>query len=71
MGLLDRYLSGHCRGGKAGPLLSPRIVGHIPVGLPCLSLSHVRDQSEVKPRLVGADTGWKEVGVDVDKISLS
>ena len=70
-GLLDRYFRGRCRSGEAGPLLSPGIVGRIPVGHPCLSLLISCDQSEAKPRLVRADTGWKEVGVDVDKITSS
>ena len=45
-GFLDRFFRGRCRGGKAGYLLSPRIVGRIPVGHPCLSLSISRDRSE-------------------------
>ena len=44
-GLLDRYFRGRCRSGEAGPLLSPGIVGRIPVGHPCLSFSISRDQS--------------------------
>ena len=70
-GILDRFFRGRCRSVNAGPLLSPGVVGRIPVGHPSLSLSISRDQFEAKPRLVGSDTCWKEVGADVDKISLS
>ena len=61
-GLLDRYFIGRCRSGEAGTLLSPGVVGRIPIGHPCLYLSIYRDQSEAMPGLVGSDTGWKEVG---------
>ena len=71
-GLLDCYFRGRCQGGKAGPLLSPRIVRRIPGGHPCLSLSISRDRSKDEAEVYSdSDTGWKEVGGDVDKITPS
>ena len=64
-GLLDHCFRGRCRGGEAGPLLSPRISGRIPVGYPCLSLSISRDQSEAKFRIswVRTRVGRRWVGM--------